>query len=125
MAKMIPATLPAQTESKAERRSFSILRNSLVAKHGIERNRIAILGGHSTGRTCIGNNRKVGDFYISEEMEEGPNVINYHTYMKFKGCEADVVTLLDVDLRDTLWADRMTLYVTISRAKHMLYILCR
>jgi len=29
MAKMIPATLPAQTESKAERRLFSALRNSL------------------------------------------------------------------------------------------------
>ena len=29
MAKMIPATLPAQTESKAERRLFSALRNGL------------------------------------------------------------------------------------------------
>ena len=29
MAKMIPATLPVQTESKAERRLFSVLRNGL------------------------------------------------------------------------------------------------
>ena len=29
MAKMIPATLPLQTESKAERRLFSVLRNGL------------------------------------------------------------------------------------------------
>ena len=99
--------------------------DSLINKQGIERNRIVILGGHSIGRTCIGNNPKVGNFHISEELDDGPNVIHYHTYMKFKGCEADVVILLDVDPKDERWADRMTLYTTISRAKHMLYILYR
>jgi hypothetical protein len=98
---------------------------SLVNTHGIERNRIVVLGGHSIARTCIGKNPKVGNFHISEEMDDGPDVINYHPYMKFKGCEADVVILLDVDSRDVRWSDRMTLYTTISRAKHMLYILYR
>jgi DNA helicase IV len=99
--------------------------DALVNNQKIERDRIVILGGHSIGRTCIGNNTKVGNYQITEELDNDPNVIHYHTYMKFKGCEADVVILLDVDPKDERWADRMTLYTTISRAKHMLYILYR
>ena len=51
--------------------------------------------------------------------------LTIYTYMKFKGCEADVVILLDVDSNDERWAERMALYTTIGRAKHMLYILYR
>jgi len=107
------------------RRQLGKILHNLINNHSIDRNRIVILGTHSIGNTCIGNNPKVGNFRITEEMENGPNIVHYHTYMKFKGCEADVVILLDVDPKDERWADRMTLYTTISRAKHMLYILYR
>ena len=43
--------------------------------------------------------------------------------MKFKGCEADVVIILDVDPSDERWVGEMGLYVAISRAQHMLYVL--
>lgn len=105
------------------RRQLGKILHDLVNNHDISRKRIVILGGHSIGRTSIGNNPKVGNFHICEEMDDGPNVIHYHTYMKFKGCEADVVILLDVDSNDKRWADSMTLYTTISRAKHLLYII--
>jgi DNA helicase IV len=42
--------------------------------------------------------------------------------MRFKGCEADVVILIDVDLKDKNW-NRSALYTAISRAKYLLYIL--
>jgi DNA helicase IV len=41
--------------------------------------------------------------------------------MKFKGCEADAVILLDVDPSDSRWSDR-AVYTTASRAKHVLYV---
>jgi hypothetical protein len=99
--------------------------HDLVNNQGIDRHRIVILGGHSLINTCVGKNPKIGNFLITEEMEDAPNAIHYHTYMKFKGCEADAVILLDVDPGDERWADRMTLYTTISRAKHILYFLYR
>ena len=73
--------------------------------------------------TCIGDNPVIGIFRITETMEEGSNVINYHTYMKFKGCEADAVIMIDVDRNDERWANPAALYTSISRAKHLLYIL--
>ena len=82
-----------------------------------------ILGGHSMEHTCIGDNPIIGSFHLTETMEDGPNIINYHTYMKFKGCEADVVILIDVDKKDERWANPISLYTAISRAKHLLYIL--
>ena len=42
--------------------------------------------------------------------------------MKFKGCEASVVILLDVDARDSRW-DTTGLYTAMSRATHLLIIL--
>jgi hypothetical protein len=99
--------------------------HDLVNKQGIDRHHIVILGAHSLHRTCIGQHPKIGNFLVSEEIDDGPNVIHYHTYMKFKGCEADAVILLDVDPADERWADRMTLYTTISRAKHILHVLYR
>ena len=42
--------------------------------------------------------------------------------MKFKGCEADAVILLDVDDQDERWSS-LAFYTAISRAKHLLYII--
>ena len=64
----------------------------------------------------------IGNFRVTEMMEDGPDVIHYHTYMKFKGCEADAVILLDVDKTDPRW-DATALYTAASRAKHLLYFI--
>ena len=80
------------------------------------------LGGHSIEHTCIGNDNKVGSFIVERESEPGSNAIRYETYMRFKGCEADVVILLDVDPEDHRW-NKNALYTAISRAKYLLYIL--
>ena len=105
------------------RRKLGKILHDLVNNQGIDRNRIVILGGHSMEHTCIGDNPVIGSFRITETMEDGPNTINYHTYMKFKGCEADVVILIDVDKKDERWANPISLYTAVSRAKHLLYIL--
>ncbi|MEW6143313.1 MAG: NERD domain-containing protein [Chloroflexota bacterium] len=94
----------------------------LINEEGLSPSQIVVLGGHSMEHTCIGNNRNLGNFIISDATEEEPKTIHYHTHMKFKGCEAEVVILLDVDLRDERWSDT-GLYTAISRARHALYII--
>ena len=44
--------------------------------------------------------------------------------MKFKGCEAKAVILLDVDLSDERWSER-GLYTAMSRAVHELVVIRR
>jgi len=105
------------------RRQLGKILHDLVNNKGMERQRIVILGAHSVNHTCIGDNPMVGNFHISEQTEDGPNVIHYHTYMKFKGCEADAVIMIDVDTEDERWANPEAPYTAVSRAKHVLYIL--
>lgn len=120
--KVVEYKLPNDT---SRRNQLGKILHNLVNVQNINRDQVVILGGHSIGGTCLAGNSRVGNFYITEDMEDRPNSINYHTYMKFKGCEADAVILLDVDSNDDRWSERMPLYTTISRAKHMLFILYR
>jgi len=64
----------------------------------------------------------IGDFTIVEGGAPGHNTIPYYTYMKFKGCEADAVILLDVAPADLRWPDR-GIYTTASRAKPLLFVI--
>ena len=108
---------------RQRRRQLGRILDELVVKHEIKPEQIVVLGGHSMRNTCIGTNPEVGNFRLTEKPEVGEDLIHYHTYMKFKGCEADAVILLDVDRRDERWSTDTALYTTISRAKHLLYII--
>ena len=60
-------------------------------------------------------------------LVERPNTLHskeiaYYTYMKFKGCEAKVVILLDVDEQEPRW-NASGMYTAMSRAVHQLVIL--
>ncbi len=109
--------------ASVRRRELGRILHDLVNNKGIERERIVILGGHSMEHTCIGSDPSVGMFRITETGEDGPNVVQYRTYMKFKGCEADAVIIIDVDRDDDRWASPAALYTAVSRAKHLLYVL--
>ena len=87
---------------------------------------IVILGGHLLEHTSIGDDPTLGKFnVVSRKAELGTGEVSYYTYMKFKGCEAKVVILLDVDENDPRWADRSGIYTAMSRAVHQLVILYR
>ena len=86
-------------------------------------NEIIVLGGHSLKNTCVGAEGIAGEFKLVEQPKDlGRNEVPVYTYMKFKGCEAKVVILLDVDDNDPRW-DRAGLYTAMSRAIHKLVIL--
>ena len=85
---------------------------------------IVIIGGHSLEHTSVGADPKVGRFSIvTNPAQLGRMEVSYYTYMKFKGCEAKVVILLDVDDNDPRWSDRNGIYTAMSRAIHQLVIL--
>jgi thymidylate kinase len=86
---------------------------------------ICVIGGHSLIHTSLGESGIVGDFHIVEQPKIlGKKEVPYYTYMKFKGCEAKVVILLDVDESDPRW-NKAGLYTAMSRATHRLIILKR
>ncbi len=96
----------------------------LTMKEQIPLQDIVILGGHSLEQTSIGNDPDVGRFHIvTRPVQYGTMDVAYYTYMKFKGCEAKVVILLDVDEADDRWSSRPGTNTAMSRAVHQLIIL--
>ncbi len=84
---------------------------------------VVVLGGHSLKNTCVGEDTQVGDYRLVEQPKQfASKDVAYYTYMKFKGCEAKIVILLDVDKSDPRW-NATGLYTAMSRAVHQLIIL--
>ena len=107
---------------EGRRKRLGEILDQLVNKQGITTDRIVIIGGHSLANTCLGGDPQAGKFTVTDSGESGPLTVCYYTYLKFKGCEADAVILLDVDSKDPRW-NREGLYTAMSRAKHLLYII--
>jgi len=107
---------------KLRRNELSKILHELVVDQEIQEEDIIILGGHSLSKTCLKDNNRVGQFTIIENGKPGKNTIPYYTYMKYKGCESDVVILLDVDDTDKRWNREGAMYTAMSRAKHLLYV---
>ncbi|MFC2009023.1 hypothetical protein ACFLUT_03115 [Chloroflexota bacterium] len=104
------------------RRHLNRILEWLVSEQDIAPERVVVLGGHSIDKTSIPSGGQLGEFRVVQSEETGPDIIHYYTYMKFKGCEADAVILLDVDPSDGRWSDR-AIYTTASRAKFLLFVL--
>jgi hypothetical protein len=111
-------TLPS---AAGRRRKVGAILNHLIDEEKLAPERIVILGGHRLEGTSIPPGSRVADFTVVEGEGGPPGAVHYYTYMKFKGCEADAVILLDVDEADPRWTPR-AVYTTASRAKHLLYI---
>lgn len=103
------------------RRRVGAILHHLVHEEGLSPEQIVILGGHRLEGTSLPPGSTVGSFTVADGDEALPGAIRYYTYMKFKGCEADAVILLDVDPSDERWSDR-DIYTTASRARHLLYV---
>lgn len=85
---------------------------------------VVVLGAHSLANTSIGENADLDGYTLVQDPPANApgNVVRYYTYMKFKGLEAPIVILVDVDETDPRW-DRVGLYTAMSRASSELYIL--
>jgi hypothetical protein len=96
--------------------------NKIVKEGKIYESQIVIIGGHSLSNTCLGKKPVAGGFAIVENGKPDIGRIPYFTYMKYKGCESDIVILLDVEDNDKRWNDK-GLCTAISRARHLLHII--
>ena len=86
---------------------------------------IVVLGGHSLDNTSLGSDHQVGAYRLVETTKGlGSKEVRYLTYMKFKGCEAKVVVLMDVNESDARWGCA-GLYTAMSRAVRQLVVLER
>ncbi len=116
-----PVVESVNTSPTGRRRRLGRILDQLVNEQRLDPGRIVVLGGHNIDKTCIPPDGIIGSFRLVEGGGAGNDVIPYHTYMKFKGCEADAVILLDVDPNDPRWSER-AIYTTASRARHILYV---
>lgn len=104
-----PEVYAAQNRRALRERLKSILAR-LVNEEKIAPSEIVLMGAHAL--------QKMG---LEAVMCAFPG-LHYFTYRKFKGLEAPVLILLDVDERNPLW-DRAACYTAISRAVHKLILL--
>ena len=74
--------------------------------------------------TCLALTKNVGNLPIRKVNDKGElsrGAVNYTHIKYFKGLEADIVLIIDLD-PDKLIYDAQVLYAQASRAKHQLYI---
>jgi len=83
---------------------------------------IAILSPHRKKNSCMAGRDSVGGVKLSEDvLGRDAECITFSTLHRFKGLEADVVIFCDVDGSHPN-CDRYHQYVSMSRAKHLLYV---
>ncbi len=97
--------------------------------NGIQDSDITILSKHSyedsvfKGNNFLSEIAKVKNIIEYKEKERG-DCITFSTIHSFKGLEAKIVILCDVDNKEDNINTNILNYVAISRAKLLLYILC-
>jgi energy-coupling factor transporter ATP-binding protein EcfA2 len=99
--------------------------NHLLKEEGINTEQILILLNSTKQESCLGNALKIGKYEINALDNKGRfqiKSLNYTTINTFKGLEADIVFVVDVD-KIPLEQKHEKLYTEASRAKHKLYIL--
>ncbi|MBN1151708.1 MAG: NERD domain-containing protein [Dehalococcoidia bacterium] len=117
-----PVLQHVNSSATGRRRHLAAILEKLIAEDRMDPRRVVVLGGHGIEKTCIPVDGQLGRFRVVQGDENGPQVVHYYTYMKYKGCEADAVILLDVDPSDDRWSD-LAIYTTASRAKFLLFVL--
>lgn len=116
-----PPTLHNQPGPSKTRRLVAELLDELE-NEGLEAKQIAILTPHTPKSSSLGDAGKLGDHNIVYGFEPwGEEGVIHSTFGAFKGLEADVVILVDVDPADKR-CSKPALYVAASRARHRLHV---
>jgi hypothetical protein len=109
---------PSRTQKALDALVQRLLGSGLVAEQ------IAILTPHSRPSSSLRGLAEVAGLELADEPGGRPGALLHTTITAFKGLEADVVVLLDVDPADPR-CDRAVRYVGASRARHRLYVFAR
>jgi len=98
---------------------------SLTIEQGISAEQILVLLNTGKAESCLAATTKAGKLEIKALDNKGrfqKGAINYTTINTFKGLEADIVFIVDVN-EIPLKQKHEKLYTEASRAKHKLYVL--
>ena len=106
--------------TQLRRKRLSQLLSQLIDQDRVKPEQIVLLGGHNLEHTFLKQQTSIGKYRISENGKD-EEAIAYYSLMKFKGCESEVIILIDVDENEKRWCHK-NLYTAASRAKYALYI---
>jgi hypothetical protein len=93
----------------------------LIEREGIDPFDIVLLTPHRRERSVLDGVATLGGVELTSDLFERGRKLLHATISRFKGLEAQVVVLLDVDARDPRCGTRER-YVGASRARHALYV---
>ena len=115
-------------DAAEERAKAGELVAQLLLKENVALDRVAIVGMRRLVKSCLAGKQELAGFPVAAIGDDGtagsPGALRYATPHRFKGLEADVVLLLDVDGSE--WAMKpRNLYVAASRARLRLHVFAR
>jgi hypothetical protein len=118
-----PEIIPYATEAEEKTRAAGKI--EWLLKQGVTPDRVVLIGTHRLERSFLRDDPTLAGLRVEAVNDLGlasdPSVLRYSTPHRFKGLEADVVLLCDVDGNPVSCAPR-NLYVAASRAKNRLYV---
>ncbi len=120
----VPGELPEFRESGSARevqKSLSSKLTELVDSQGLKSNSILVLSPRRLEKSSLDGKDKIGYFRLVEEQPSNSAEIRFATLQSFKGLEADVILMFDVDLDHKTWVPA-NMNVAFSRAKHRLAV---
>ena len=94
----------------------------LVTKQGVLPEQIVVLTPHSKKNSSLAHTSEIAGVSIKSDPMDRGNAIVHATIPSYKGMDADVVLLVDIDASDPRCSAAHQ-YVGMSRAKHRLFVL--
>jgi len=117
---------PAIVVYASKKRALAALDRTVrdLINDGVAPNRIVVLTPRSRANSLLADREEVCGLPLVSTVTEGTEALLHTTISSFKGLEADVVILADIDPSDRRCGRRVR-YVAASRARHRLYVLTR
>lgn len=101
------------------------LLHRFVVEERLACDRLVVLSTHNPSRSVLSKHRKLGPVtLVSPEDKKEASQVRFLSLQRFKGLEADVVILVDVEPGERT-SSPMHLYVGASRARHRLVVVYR
>lgn len=118
-----PIIYPHASPAKSRKQLTSLL-DDLIAREKLRCDQIAILSPRSAKNSFTEGATELGEHPIVLRPADWKNGVLHTTISGFKGLEADVVIMINIDPDDER-CNRNARYVAASRARHRLYVFAR
>jgi len=118
-----PTVRPLESKARTLARIDELVAE-LVGKKGIAPESIVVLTPHTRANSTLAGVRTLGGVPLRALATADEGCVRHATIAAFKGLEADVVILVDVDAEDPRCSEKAR-YVAASRARHLLFVFAK